>query len=61
MRPKANASIAAEINGRSCHAMDVDAHYGDVAVQRWEQITGKAAVLARKDRIFSDIATARHS
>ncbi len=51
--------IAAEATGRICHAMDIDARYIDVAVQRWQRMTGKAAVLAGEERVFGDIATAR--
>jgi hypothetical protein len=50
-----------ETTSRICFARDVHAHYVDVAVQRWEQITGMAAVLAGEDRIFSGIVTACHS
>jgi DNA modification methylase len=53
--------IAAETTGRICHAMDIDARYIDVAVQRWQRMTGKAAVLVGEERTFNDIATARHS
>jgi DNA modification methylase len=36
--------IAAETIGRTCLAMEIDPQYVDVAVQRWEQFTGKTAV-----------------
>jgi DNA modification methylase len=38
------AVIAAERRGRRCLAMDVDPIYVDVAVARWERLTGKKAV-----------------
>lgn len=53
--------IAAETTARACYAVDIDPRYVDVAVQRWQHMTGTAAVLAGEDRAFSDIATARHS
>ncbi|MBW6401447.1 site-specific DNA-methyltransferase [Roseomonas sp. HJA6] len=53
--------IAAETTARACYAVDIDPRYVDVAVQRWQRMSGKAAVLAGEDRAFSDIATARHS
>lgn len=36
--------IAAERLGRTCYAMEIDPHYCDVAVQRWESFTGQKAV-----------------
>ncbi|MCZ8149822.1 MAG: DNA methyltransferase, partial [Roseomonas sp.] len=51
--------IAAETTGRICHAMDIDPRYVDVAIQRWQNLTGKAAVLAGDERVFNDIAAAR--
>ena len=33
------------MTGRSCHAIEIDPGYVDVAVQRWEAFTGQAAVL----------------
>ena len=51
--------IAAETTGRVCHAVDIDPRYVDVAIQRWQRITGKAAVLAGEERVFNDIAAAR--
>jgi len=38
--------IAAEMTGRRCYVMEIDALYCDVIVSRWEQFTGKQAVLA---------------
>ncbi len=51
--------IAAETTGRICHAVDIDPRYVDVAIQRWQNLTGKAAVLAGEERVFNDIAAAR--
>ena len=51
--------IAAETSGRICHAKDVDARYIGSAVQRWQRMTGQAAVLAGDERVFNDIAAAR--
>jgi hypothetical protein len=39
--------IACERQGRTCYAMDIDAHYTDVSVRRWEEYTGKKAKLER--------------
>jgi len=38
--------IAAEQTGRKAYLMELDALYCDVIVSRWEQFTGKKAVLA---------------
>ena len=51
--------IAAETAGRVCSAMELDPRYVDVAVLRWQALTGKPAVLAGEDRTFDDIAAAR--
>ena len=36
--------IAAEQTGRKCYMMELDPHYVDVIIQRWETFTGKKAV-----------------
>jgi hypothetical protein len=51
--------IAAETIGRTCCAMEIDPGYCDVTVQRWQEATGEAAVLAVEDRVFADVAAAR--
>ena len=38
--------IAAEKTGRACRMMELDRHYSDVIVRRWQQYTGKRAVHA---------------
>lgn len=37
--------IAAEMTGRCCYAMELNPAYVDMAVKRWEDFTGKKAVL----------------
>jgi site-specific DNA-methyltransferase (adenine-specific) len=37
--------IAAEQLGRNCYAMEISTQYCDVIIQRWENATGKKAVL----------------
>ena len=37
--------IAAEQTGRTCYMMELDPHYCDVIIQRWEHFTGGKAVL----------------
>jgi DNA modification methylase len=37
--------MAAEQTGRDCYMMELDPHYVDVIIQRWENFTGEKAVL----------------
>jgi DNA modification methylase len=37
--------IACEQLGRTCYMMELDPHYCDVIIQRWENLTGEKAVL----------------
>lgn len=37
--------IAAERQGRACYAMEIEPRYVDMAVVRWEDLTGETAVL----------------
>jgi hypothetical protein len=38
--------IAAERTGRKARALEIDASYVDVAIRRWEELTGKSATLS---------------
>jgi DNA modification methylase len=53
--------IAAERSGRVCHAIELSPAYVDVAVKRWQDHTGRKAMLADDGRSFDDIKTARAS
>lgn len=44
--------IAAEQTGRRCYAMELSPQYVDVAVRRWQQFTGKTAVLESTGKPF---------
>jgi DNA modification methylase len=37
--------IAAEQLGRKCYGMEISPQYCDIIVKRWENLTGKKAVL----------------
>jgi DNA modification methylase len=50
--------IAAEMTGRACHAIEISPAYVDVAVERWQNFTGKKAVLANKGH--SNVPAARN-
>jgi DNA modification methylase len=51
--------VAAEMTARRCLAMELDPSYCDVAVLRWQKLTGRKAVLDGEDRVYNDIAAAR--
>ncbi len=46
--------IAAERTGRRGRAIEVDPAYVDVAVRRWQQVTGRDAVLADQGQSFAE-------
>jgi DNA modification methylase len=50
--------IAAEETGRRARAIEIDRHYADVAVRRWQLMTGRRAVLEDGGLAF-DEASAR--
>src|SRR5687768_2025310 len=49
--------IAAEMTGRSAHAIELDPAYIDVAIQRWQAFTGQVACL--DGRSFVDVGAER--
>jgi DNA modification methylase len=51
--------VTAEQLGRRCRAMELEARYVDVAVRRWEVLTGQHAVLEGDGRTFAEVAGAR--
>ena len=51
--------IAAEMTARKCLAMEIDPAYCDVAVRRWQDLTGRDAVLDGDNRPFNAIAATR--
>lgn len=51
--------IAAEITGRSCHAIELMPQYVDVAVTRWQAFTGESAKLETDGRTFGDVSAER--
>jgi len=51
--------IAAERTGRKARALEIDPHYVDVAVRRWQAYTGKAALLAETGETFEAIEERR--
>ncbi len=51
--------VAAEQLGRRCFAMEIEPVFADVAVRRWQTMTGAVARLAGDGQSFADVARAR--
>ena len=51
--------IAAERLGRRCFALELSPAFGDVAVRRWEQATGKEATLEGSGETFAAVRAER--
>ena len=51
--------IAAESTSRACHAMELDPAYVDVAVRRWEAISGQSAHLGAGGPAFDEVGDER--
>jgi len=50
---------AAELIGRVCHAIELDPRYVDVAIGRWQSLSGQKAILDGDGRTFAQIARER--
>ena len=51
--------IACEKTGRLARLIEIDPRYVDVAVMRWQEFTGRAAVLDGDGRAFSEVTELR--
>ena len=51
--------MAAEQIGRRAYCIEVDPQYVDVAVRRWQQGTGKDAILESTGKTFDETAATR--
>jgi DNA modification methylase len=51
--------LAAERTGRRGYGIELEPRYVDVAIRRWEAMTGRQAVLAGTDQAFADVAAER--
>ena len=51
--------IAAERTGRVAHAIELEPNYIDVAIRRWQQMTGEAAIHAETGRTFDSVSEVR--
>ena len=48
--------IAAERTRRHCYGIEIDPEYVDVAIRRWQQVTGRQAIHAVSQKSFDDLA-----
>ncbi len=48
--------IAAEQTGRHAFCMEIDPHYADIAIRRWQKLTKRDAVLEKTGQTFDEIA-----
>lgn len=51
--------IAAETTSRVCYAMELHPPYVDVAIKRWQQFTGKEAILESSGKTFAEVEAER--
>ena len=51
--------LAAESTGRICRAVEIDGPYCDVAIRRWQDLTGEQAVLEATGQTFGEVARER--
>lgn len=51
--------VARERRGRRARLMEIDAKYADCIVRRFQEYTGRVAVLEGTDRTFEEIAAER--
>jgi DNA modification methylase len=49
--------LAAQKTGRIARALELDPHYVDVAISRWQTLTGQAAVHLATGSTFAELAT----
>ncbi|MCH5373499.1 MAG: DNA methylase N-4, partial [Planctomycetes bacterium] len=49
--------LAAERTRRRCVGVEIDPRYVDVAIRRWQEMTGSPAVLAATGQSFDEIST----
>lgn len=51
--------LAAEATGRVCRAIEIDGRYCDVAIARWQEMTGREAILEETGETHAEIARRR--
>ena len=51
--------LAAEKTGRRCYGIELEPRYVDVAIERWQQMSGKPAILDANGRTFEEVRAER--
>ncbi|MFO1161319.1 MAG: DNA methyltransferase [Reyranellaceae bacterium] len=51
--------LAAQMTGRVCRGLELDPHYVDVAIGRWQTMTGRQAIHVDSGLSFSELASRR--
>lgn len=51
--------LAAERTERWCYGSELDPHYVDITIRRWQDMTGQSAIHAKSGRSFDDILQAQ--
>jgi DNA modification methylase len=51
--------LAAHAVGRMCRAIEIDALYCDLTIQRWQQMTGQEARLSETGETFAQVRATR--
>lgn len=53
--------LAAEATGRNCRAIEIDGRYCDVAIDRWQQIAAREAILEETGETHAEVARRRRT
>jgi DNA modification methylase len=51
--------MAAERVGRICYGIELEPRYVDVAIQRWQRLTGESAIHGELGKSYADVAADR--
>ena len=51
--------IASEQLNRKCFAMEISPQYTDISIKRWQQFTGKEAILESSNKTFAEVEAER--
>ena len=55
----ASTVMAAEQIGRRAYCVEIDPHYVDLAIRRWQRVTGKDAILEASGQTFEETQATR--
>jgi DNA modification methylase len=51
--------LAAERVGRICYGIEIEGRYVDLAIRRWQRLTGEVAIHAKTGKSYTEIAADR--